>query len=112
MQNIGRMRELLKLTAREAKANRAVGLSLVDQVLYSLLVQERQARSRREYTRALDCMLTYRVLKAGGSISKAWASLQEQSVLGDETGRNTPASNTGVTESPAAVPMEYFTGGK
>lgn len=112
MQNVERVRECLKLAAREAKANRVASMTLVQQTLYVLLVAGKQARDRRQYALALDYTLAHRILKLTGSIADAWRALQEESEPASEIGQLTPASNTGVTEPSASVPIEYFTGGK
>lgn len=112
MQNVDRMREVFKLAAREAKANRVASMTLLEQTTYILLVAGKQARDRRQYALALDYRLTYALCKVCSSIDEVWTSLRENDVLGSETAPNTPASNTGVTPAGATVPLEYFTRGK
>lgn len=112
MQNVDRMRELFKLAAREAKTNRSANCTILEQVRFILLVSGKQAKARREFSLALDYHLTWCVCKASSSLREAWASLQPLGEHEANSTEETPASNTGVTDPSAAVPLDYFTGGK
>lgn len=112
MQNGHEIAAVLKCAAREAKANRAAHLSLVEQTLYILLVASRQHLKRREYHRAYLHQTAWRVLRHHSSIKLAWEHLTQASEPRPDETQTTPVSNTGVTESSAAVPLDYFTGGK
>jgi len=112
MPNVEQVKVVFKAAARDAKRSRAVGMTLKSQVEYILLVAGQQARNQRRYDLAMTFHLARCVLVASSSINEAWASLQGHDALGTEIAGHTPVSNTGVTETPAAVPVEYFTRGK
>lgn len=112
MPNSQEVAQVLKLAARHAKANRAANCTLYDQVLFSLSAASGQLKRQKRYHDALVHHLAWACLKSAGSIKEAWAMLVEVDVPQVETAPQTPVSNTGVTESPATVPLEYFTGGR
>ena len=112
MPNVEQMRVVLQAAARDAKRARAAGMSLAEQTAYILLVAGQQARNQRRYELAMTFHLARSVLVAAGSINAAWSSLTEEPALDSNSGSQTPVSNTGVTNSPADVPLEYFTRGK
>lgn len=109
MPNVEQVRQVFKLAAREAKAKRAEGMSLKEQVQYILLVAGQQYRNRRQYDLAMCCHLARCVLASSETIKEGWESLQENGACAANSEPITPVSNTGVTETPAAVPIEYFT---
>lgn len=110
---LAEVRQMLKLAAREAKANRAANSTLTQQTLFILSSMSGQHKKARRYNQAMVCFLAYRVLKEAGSVKAAWHALQEDDVIDGEPIGHTPVSNTGVTEQAAVqVPIDYFTGGK
>jgi hypothetical protein len=112
MPSLHLIRQVFQAAARDAKRARVADMTLKSQVAYILLAAGQQARKQRRYDLAMAFHLARSVTVASDSIKTAWDSLQEHDALGTETAGNTPVSNTGVTETPAAVPVEYFTGGK
>lgn len=110
MQRESRLAELFKMAARQAKAERAAGMSIMDQVKYILLVAGRQHVSRREYTQAREYTDVYRLVKPFNTVQSAWDEIQRAVENASSSTGQTPVSNTGVTGTGAAVPSEYFEG--
>lgn len=112
MQNGHEALELFKATARACKSDPSRSCTLREHVRFSLLVQGKQAISRKEYRRALICKQLCQIVERSKSIKEAFIHLEELIANGHSPSQQTPVSNTGVTEPAAAVPIDYFTGGK
>jgi hypothetical protein len=103
---------LFRLTVEEVRRNSNDGKATRERVLFSLLAAARQAVTRRQYSYALQCKMLYATINGHERLRSAWDELEQTSAHGVASTSNTPASNTGVTDSGAAVPCEYFTGVK
>lgn len=108
MQNWSEVEELFKLTARACKSDPSRSCTLIEHMRFSLLVAGRQHVTRREYRRALLCKELLQFLKHYEDVKSAWNDLQLTIARDLRSTQKTPASNTGVTDTSAAVPLEYF----
>lgn len=112
MQNQSREQQVFVMAVKHARSNDPEHRAHLGPVLFFLSAASRQHQGRREYELAALYKRVYFLLRAAGSIGAAWKELELLSAHESGSDRQTPVSNTGVTETGAAVPTEYFTGGK
>ena len=113
MQNDTEVRKAVFQTAvKHARRNTATAKERREHVIFFLSAASQQARDHHRYNLAFQFQEVARIVRGTLDLKSAWDELEQASAHADVSAPNTPASNTGVTDTGESRLIDYVAGVK